>query len=171
MPFLTLFLGGAFRRLLDALKWCLERPAIAVAVLSLVLAAFFYIKADHLSTRLKNARAEIIQLTNERKEAIRYATAEKARLETERKKITDEADKTLRIALADADARLRAYAKANRAKADLSGSPAVAELDNGSDPTAILVSYSDAERCTAAVVRLQNAQDWARKTYSISLEN
>jgi len=170
MPFLTLFLGGAIRRLLDSLKWCLERPAIAVAVVSLILAGFFYIRSDHLSTRLKNARAEIIQLTNERKEAIRYAEAEKARLEKQNKEAKIEADKTLRIALADADTRLRAYAKTHSAKAHLSGSASVAELDNRSDPTAIVVSYSDAERCTAAVIRLQNAQDWARKTYSIKLD-
>lgn len=168
MTFLTLFLGGAFRRLLDALKWCLERPAIAVAVVSLVLAGFFYIKSDHLSTRLKNARAEIIQLTNERKEAIRYATAEKARLEKEQERITHEADKTLRIALADADARLRAYARRHPAKADLPGSAASPEKFDGPDPEAIVVTFGDAKSCSIAVARLENAQQWATDTYNIA---
>ncbi len=82
---IPLILGSALKRILDALKWCAERPAIAVAVASLVLAGFFYVKSNHLSEKLENARAEIAQMVNERKEAIRYATAEKARIEKEQK--------------------------------------------------------------------------------------
>ena len=166
MPFIAMFLGGAFRRFLDALKWCAERPTIAVAVISLSVAAFYYLKADHLSTALRNARAEIIQLTNERKEAIRYATAEKARLEKEQERITHEADKKLRIALDDGERRLRAYARAHPAKADLSGpaSPAGEPQDTGGD--AIVVTVTDARLCVINSVRLKNAVDWANETYA-----
>lgn len=168
MPFIAMFLGGAFRRLLDALKWCLERPAIAVAVLSLAVAAFYYIKADHLSTALRNARAEIVQLTNERKEAIRYATAEKARLEKEQERLTHEADKKLRIALDDGERRLRAYARAHPAKADLSGPASPSEITDGPDPEAIVVTIGDARICSVNTARLLNAQNWANDTYNIA---
>jgi hypothetical protein len=158
-----LILGSAFRRLLDALKWCLERPAIAVAVISLSVAAFYYLKADHLSTALKNARSEIIQLTNERKEAIRYATAEKARLEKEQERLTHEADKKLRIALDDAHARLRAYAK--RHAASVSISPAASGQPEADGGEAIVATINDARICTVNTVRLLNAQAWAFDIY------
>lgn len=157
--FVKVFLG----RLLDALKWCLERPAIALAVASLVVAAFYYVKADHLTEKLENARAEITQMANERRAAVEYANAEKKRIEAERKRIADEADKKLRIALNDADARLRAYAKAHRA--NLSGAPAVAEVDNGPDPEAIVVTIGDARICTINTVRLIETQRWANETW------
>lgn len=162
--FVKVFLG----RLLDALKWCAERPAIAVAVISLVVATFYHLKADHLSTALKNARAEIVQLTNERKEAIRYATAEKARLEKEQERLTHEADKKLRIALDDGERRLRAYAHAHPAKANLSGASSVAEIADGPDPDAIVVTIGDARICTVNTARLINAQQWANDTYNIA---
>lgn len=163
-----LILGSALRRILDALKWCLERPAIAVAAISLSVAAFYYLKADHLSTALKNARSEITQLTNERKEAIRYATAEKARLEKEQERITHEADKKLRIALDDADARLRAYARRHPAKANLSGPAPVAGEPSEAGGDAIVVTVTDARLCVINSVRLKNAVDWANETYNIA---
>lgn len=163
-----LIIKAFLTRLLDALKWCAERPAIAVAMASLVLAGFFYIKSDHLSTRLKNARAEIIQLTSERKEAIRYATAEKARLEKEQERITHEADKTLRIALADADTRLRAYARTHPAASNLPGSAASPQQPDSADPDAIVVTFGDARICSINTARLINAQQWATDTYNIA---
>lgn len=162
--FVKVFLG----RLLDELKWCLERPTIAVAAFSLSVAAFYYLKADHLSTALKNARSEIIQLTNERKEAIRYATAEKARLEKEQERLTHEADKKLRIALDDGERRLRAYARAHPAASHLSGPASPAEITDGPDPDAIVVTIGDARICTVNTARLINAQQWANDTYNIA---
>lgn len=165
MPFIAMLFGGALRRFFDALKWCAERPAIAVAVVSLVVAGFFYVKANHLSEKLENARSEITQLINERKEAIRYAEAEKARLEKKNKEAKNEADKTLRIALADADARLRQYARTHSAKAHLSGASASPQEPDGPDPEAIVVTFGDARACSVAVARLENAQQWANDTY------
>ena len=163
-----LILGSAFRRLLDALKWCAERPTIAVAVISLSVAAFYYIKADHLSTALKNARAEITQLTNERKEAIRYATAEKARIEKEQERITHEADKARIALIADYDARLRAYARRHPAAPNLSGASASPQEPDGPDPEAIVVTIGDARICGINTARLLNAQQWANDTYNIA---
>lgn len=165
MPFIAMLFGGALRRFFDALKWCAERPATAVAVVSLVLAGFFYVKSNHLTEKLENARAEITQLVNERKEAIRYATAEKARLEKKNKEAKNEADTKLRIALADADARLRAYARRHPAKAHLSGASASTGEPEDAAGDAILVTISDARICTLNSVRLKNAVDWANDVY------
>ncbi len=162
---IPLILGSALKRILDALKWCAERPAIAVAVASLVLAGFFYVKSNHLSEKLENARAEIAQMVNERKEAIRYATAEKARIEKEQKEAKHEADTKLRIALDDGERRLRAYARSHPAKAYLPGNgPATGEPDSP-DPGAIVVSIGDARICTVNTARLINAQQWATDIY------
>lgn len=161
MPFI--FLGGALRRFLDALKWCAERPAIAVAIASLVLAGFFYLRADHFREKFENLRDEYALHKRADDEARKFALAEKKRIEIEQKAKTDEADKVLRIALDDANARLRAYAK--RHAASVPGAPASPEVADGPDPEAIVVSFGDADRCTVAVARLENAQKWAFDIY------
>lgn len=154
-----LILSGLIGRLTAALKWCLERPAIALSVASLVAAAFFYLRADHFRERYKNLRDEYALHKAADEESRRFAEAEKKRIDTERKKATDEADKTLRIALADADERLRNYARRHSAR--VSGAPASAEVADGPDPEAIMVSITDARICTVNTARLVNAQEWA----------
>ena len=61
-----LILSGLIGRLTAALKWCLERPAIALSVASLVAAAFFYLRADHFRERYENLRDEYARLTRNR---------------------------------------------------------------------------------------------------------
>ena len=160
--FVKVFLG----RLLDALKWFAERPAIAVTVASLVLAGFFYIKSDHLSTALKTANSTIAKMNKDRKEAIKTANAEKKRIEAERKKITHEADKARIALIADYDARLRAYARRHPAAPNLSGASASPQESDGPDPEAIVVTIGDARICTVNTARLINARQWANETYA-----
>lgn len=160
-----LILSSFARRILDALKWCAERPAIALAVASLVAAAFFYLRADHFREKYENLRDEYALHKAADEESRRFAEAEKKRIDTERKKATDEADTKLRIALADADERLRNYAR--RHPASVSGAATVAEVADGRDPEAIVVTFGDAERCTVAVARLENAQKWAFDIYEV----
>lgn len=154
-----LILSGLIGRLTAALKWCLERPAIALSVASLVAAAFFYLRADHFREKYENLRDEYALHKAADEESRRFAEAEKKRIDTERKKATDEADKTLRIALADADERLRNYAR--RHPASVSGAPSSTGQPETADPEAIVVTLGDADKCTIAVTRLENAQEWA----------
>ena len=160
-----LFLGSALRRLLDALKWCAERPAIAVAVVSIVVAGFYYIRSHSFERKYEAARAEITQLVNERREAIAYAKKEKARIEAEQKEAKYEADKRLRIALDDGERRLRAYARSHSAKAYLPGPSAPTGEPDSPDTDAIVVTINDARICTVNTARLLNAQQWANDVY------
>jgi hypothetical protein len=163
MPFITLFIGGALRRFLDALKWCAERPAIAIATASIVVAGFFYLRADHFREKFENLSDEYALHKRADDEARKFALAEKKRIEIEQKAKTDEADKDLRIALDDAHARLRAYAK--RHAASVSSAPASPEVADGPDPEAIVATINDARICTVNTVRLLNAQAWAFDIY------
>ena len=162
---ISLILSSALSRILSALKWCAERPAIAVAIASLVVASFFYLRADHFREKYENLRDEYALHKQADDDARRFAEAEKKRIETERKKITDEADKKLRIALADADSRLRAYAR--RHAANMPSTSAVAEVDSGPDPEAIVITIGDARICTVNTARLINAQQWAFENWGI----
>ena len=159
MPFITLFLGGTLRRFLDALKWCVERPAIAIVTASIVVAGFFYLRADNFREKFENLSDEYALHKRADDEARKFALAEKKRIETAQKAKTDEADKVLRIALDDANARLRAYAK--RHAASVSSAPASPEVADGPDPEAIVVTINDARICTVNTVRLLNAKQWA----------
>ncbi|WP_016745571.1 hypothetical protein [Rhizorhabdus wittichii] len=147
--------------------WAKLLPYIkgAALLIALVMAAKLYIAHVDRTARAEQKAADAAEVSRIRAEA-KAADLEHARAtEAAHAQGTKEANDALlpeleaaRAGLADYARRLRAQAAGGSGGAtDMPGAPGSPDLADGTDPLPLM---DDLDRCTEAVTRLKNAQDW-----------
>lgn len=147
--------------------WAKLLPYIkgAALLIALVMAAKLYIAHVDRTARAEQKAADAAEVSRVRAEA-KAADLEHARAtEAAHAQGTKEANDALLPELEAARAGLADYARRLRAQAaggsgggaDMSGAPGSPDLADGADPLPLM---DDLDRCTEAVTRLKNAQDW-----------
>lgn len=147
--------------------WAKLLPYIkgAAVLIAIVMAAKLYIAHVDRTARAEQKAADAAEVSRARSEA-KAADLENARLkEAAYAKGTKEANDALlpqleaaRAGLADYARRLRAQAaQGSSGGADMPGASDRANVADGADPLPLM---DDLDRCTEAVTRLKNAQDW-----------
>ncbi|MBO9380820.1 hypothetical protein GG804_29105 [Sphingomonas histidinilytica] len=147
--------------------WAKLLPYIkgAALLIAIVMAAKLYIAHVDRTARAEQKAADAAEVSRVRAEA-KAADLEHARAtEAAHAQGTKEANDALLPELEAARAGLADYARRLRAQAtgggvggtDMSGASGGPDLADGSDPLPLL---DDLDRCTEAVARLKNVQDW-----------
>lgn len=150
----------------------MNRVLIGVCVALALLSALLWRGRDNAKTQLAAQTAAYVEAQRSaaiKAEGWRVAVEAKYRAEAER------ADNEYQDALGDALRRARLYAAANRVRSEAvgsvpSGTTASATGDSagsadGPDQEAVMVAASDVGICTTAVIRLESAQEWARRSF------
>lgn len=166
---IKLFLGGLLKRLLGLFRWLVEHPLHAALIVAVVASLWLWRGKQHALAERDLAREEIAALINASK--ANAAALEKQRKDEQARydNLARTADHDHAQALAAADSLTAAYIRSHRMRAvegGVSAAPAITQGDGAgvsavAPASAIVVSESDINACSASYAYALSAYEWA----------